>query len=104
MANLRLATQQIIEKIRADRGGGKAPKLPSPSPQSIRDLRTSLGMTREQFASCFGLQVGTLRDWEQDLRHPDQAATVLLRIIERHPDMVAQTVEKMREGELAGSG
>jgi len=38
------------------------------------------------------LPVATVRDWEQKRRSPDQAAVVLLSIIDRNPDFVADTL------------
>ena len=40
----------------------------------------------------FGLAVAAVRDWEQGLRRPDPAARVLLLVIARNPDVVAEAV------------
>jgi DNA-binding transcriptional regulator YiaG len=37
---------------------------------SIRDLRTSLGMTQEAFAQHLSVSVSSVRDWEQGRRRP----------------------------------
>jgi putative transcriptional regulator len=55
-----------------------------------RDER--LGLTRAAFAERFGLAVAAVRDWEQGLRRPDPAARVLLLVIARSPETVAQAV------------
>jgi putative transcriptional regulator len=36
--------------------------------------------------------VGTLRNWEQRRRVPEGPARVLLKVAERHPDAVLETV------------
>ncbi len=54
----------------------------------VRIVRMSLGMTQEEFAGAYGIPVGTLRDWEQGRRQPDQASRALLKLIERMPRKV----------------
>ncbi|MBN1420305.1 MAG: helix-turn-helix domain-containing protein [Planctomycetes bacterium] len=51
----------------------------------VRIVRMALGMTQEEFAEAYGIPVGTLRDWEQRRRVPDQASKTLLKLIERMP-------------------
>jgi putative transcriptional regulator len=58
----------------------------------VRALRRRLGMSQERFARSFGLSVGTVRDWEQGRSLPDGPARVLLRLIERDPERVLQTL------------
>lgn len=54
-----------------------------------RTVRRALGLTQEQFANRFRLAIGTLRDWEQGRKEPDQAAQNYLRMIATDPDAVA---------------
>lgn len=58
----------------------------------VRAIRGRLKLTQPAFARRFGLPVGTVRDWEQGRAVPDQAARVLLRIIEREPEAVQRAV------------
>jgi putative transcriptional regulator len=51
----------------------------------LRIVRMALGMTQEEFADTYGIPVGTLRDWEQGRREPDQPSKTLLKLIERMP-------------------
>ncbi len=51
----------------------------------VRIVRMVLGMTQEEFAEAYGIPVGTLRDWEQGRREPDQDSKTLLKLIERMP-------------------
>jgi putative transcriptional regulator len=51
----------------------------------IRALRRRLGLTREQFACRYGLDLETLRNWEAGRREPDQAARSYLRAITNDP-------------------
>lgn len=55
-------------------------------------IRRALGLTQEEFASRFGIPLGTLRDWEQGASEPDQAARSYLKVIGRDPDAVSQAL------------
>jgi putative transcriptional regulator len=57
-----------------------------------RAIRERLGLTRSAFAQRFGFAVAAVRDWEQGLRRPDPAARVLLMVIARSPETVAEAV------------
>jgi putative transcriptional regulator len=59
----------------------------------IAAMRKRLGLTQQEFASRFGLNVGILRDWEQKRRNPDKAARTLLAVIDREPDAVRRALE-----------
>lgn len=61
-------------------------------PPNVRAIRIRLKLTQPAFAKRFGLPVGTVRDWEQGRALPDQAARVLLRVIERDPVAVQRAV------------
>ena len=67
-------------------GTPAAAGLPRPPAEiNVRAIRRKLGMTQAAFAAHFGFDLGALRDWEQGRRRPDQAATTLLRVIDRDP-------------------
>ncbi|HET7552606.1 MAG TPA: helix-turn-helix domain-containing protein [Gemmatimonadaceae bacterium] len=55
-------------------------------------VREGYGLSQEKFAALLGISVGTLRNWEQRRRVPEGPARVLLRVAERHPDAVLDTV------------
>ena len=63
-----------------------------PETVDVAAIRKRLKLSQVAFAKRFGLPVGTVRDWEQDRRSPDRAATVLLSVIDRKPDMVADAL------------
>jgi putative transcriptional regulator len=50
-------------------------------------------MSQNAFAARFGILPSTLRDWEQNRRHPDGAARVLLMVIDKEPDAVTRALE-----------
>jgi putative transcriptional regulator len=50
---------------------------------AAKRIRRKLGLSQEEFAKRFQIPLGTLRDWEQHRRAPDQAAQAYLIVIER---------------------
>ena len=56
----------------------------------VRGLRGRLGLTREQFALRYGLEVETLKNWETGKREPDTAARSYLHVISIDPKRVEQ--------------
>lgn len=59
-----------------------------PYEADVLAIRTRLGLTQESFAARFGFTVSAVRDWEQHRRRPEKAARVLLRVIDKRPDVV----------------
>lgn len=58
----------------------------------IRKTRTDLGLSQTEFANRFHVPVGTLRDWEQARATAPDFAVAYVRVIGRHPDIVAQAI------------
>lgn len=89
--------QELIEALReADailRGELEPARVHlAPDVPDVRAIRAALGLSREAFAQKFGLKVAAVREWEQGLRTPDPAARTLLKVIARHPEIVAEAV------------
>jgi putative transcriptional regulator len=55
-------------------------------------IRWRLQMSQIEFAKAFHIPLGTLRDWEQHRRDPDQAAQAYLEVIAREPDAVRRAL------------
>ena len=51
----------------------------------LKIIRRALGLTQEEFAVRYQIPLGTLRDWEQGAKQPDQAARSYLRAIAGDP-------------------
>ncbi|UEM20055.1 helix-turn-helix domain-containing protein [Skermanella mucosa] len=58
----------------------------------VRTIRKRLGITQEEFASRFGINIWTLREWEQHRREPDGPAQALLKVIAHNPAAVAEAI------------
>ncbi len=61
----------------------------------VRRIRENYGLTQQQFAALLGVSVDSVQNWEQGRRKPRGAAQVLLRIAEKHPEVV---LEASRQG------
>jgi len=66
---------------------GQAPDV------DIRKVRLKMGFSQAQFATRFGLPPATLRNWEQGRSRPDAPTRVLLAVIAKHPEAVADVLE-----------
>ncbi|PPQ28712.1 helix-turn-helix domain-containing protein [Rhodopila globiformis] len=64
-----------------------------PAGVDVKSIRTKLGLSQDSFALRFGFSPAAVRDWEQHRRQPEQAARVLLLVIDRHPEVVHETLE-----------
>ena len=56
-------------------------------------IRRAFGLTQEEFAAQFQIPLGTLRDWEQGVAEPDQAARAYLGVIAADPDAVRKALQ-----------
>lgn len=56
----------------------------------VKALRARLGISQEDFAGRYGLDVATVRNWEQGRTTPDGPAALLLQLIDRDPDKVME--------------
>lgn len=64
-------------------------KLPAaglpPVDIDVRTIRKVTGLTQRQFAEVLGIELATLRNWEQGRRQPTGPARALLRAIKNDP-------------------
>jgi len=56
----------------------------------IITARMASGLSQSQFATLMGVSVRTLQDWEQGRRQPSGAARTLIRVAERHPEVLRE--------------
>jgi DNA-binding transcriptional regulator YiaG len=58
----------------------------------VAALRRFIGLSQPQFSKAIGISVHTLRNWEQNRRHPEGPALALLRIAARHPRIILESL------------
>lgn len=56
----------------------------------VKILRARLGISQEDFAGRYGLDVATVRNWEQGRTIPEGPAAALLQLIDRDPDKIVE--------------
>lgn len=64
----------------------------------VRSIRMALSMTQSEFASTFGLSIGSIRNWEQERTEPDASIRSYIAVIRHNPDAVIDALEKERQG------
>ena len=82
---------ELLQSVREMKAGIRKrvhhPKLPK-----IVQARLSSGLSQSAFATLLGVSVRTLQDWEQGRREPSGAAKTLIRVAERHPEVLQELV------------
>ena len=61
---------------------------PKITPEEIVAIREMLGYSQGVFASVMRMKPATLRNWEQGRTKPSREATMLLRLVERDPQVI----------------
>jgi putative transcriptional regulator len=69
---------------------GRKPRITVPAVVSVRNAS---GLSQAQFAVLLGVSVRTLQKWEQGARAPSGAAKSLIRIAQRHPEVLADAIQ-----------
>ena len=62
------------------------------SPVDVKNIRSKIGMSQNEFASAFGISVSTLRHWERGDRTPQGPALVLLNVVAKEPKAVLKAL------------
>lgn len=69
-------------------------KIYKPKTVNVKDIRKNVGMSQKEFASTFGISLGTLRHWERGDRKPRGPALVLLNLVKKEPDTILKVLLK----------
>ena len=81
--------QEVLDGVREIKaGGGKRKKVELKS--DVARVRIKSGLSQSEFAAVLGVSKRTLEQWEQGRREPSGAAKTLLRIAERHPEVLVE--------------
>ncbi len=87
---------ELLESVREAgtvmRGERKAHRETRLDLPDVKAIRQELGLSEEQFAQLVGVRATTVRNWQQGKRKPAGAAFVLLRIAEKHPEVLLDAV------------
>jgi putative transcriptional regulator len=88
--------ESVNQALAIAKGEAKPARMFVPEKVDVRAIRAKVKLSQAAFAERYGIPIGTLRDWEQDRRQPDQTARVLLAVIEKEPDAVVRALSGRR--------
>ena len=63
----------------------------------VRAVRNALDLSQQKFADLYGLPVATIQNWESGRRKPELAAKLLLKVIEKSPELVAKAIRAVHK-------
>jgi putative transcriptional regulator len=75
---------------------GHVVKVTTILPVDVKSVRKKTGLSQAEFSRTFGLPPATYRKWEQGQRGPNDAALMLLHVIDRHPRTVLKVAKQVR--------
>lgn len=90
-AELTESLEQMGEINRGERAPSREFKVDA---IKVKQVRAKTKLSQAKFADVIGVQVSTLRNWEQDRRVPTGPARALLRAIDRDPKNVLFALAK----------
>lgn len=90
-AEMEAFQRDLLDAVREMRAGQPARET-RVELSPVAKARSLAGLSEGQFARLMGVSVRTLMQWEQGEREPKGAAKTLLRVVERHPEVLAEVV------------
>lgn len=88
--------EKLLESVRQageiSAGRMKTARVFVVEPTSIESIRTKTQLSQSDFAALLGVEVSTLRNWEQGRREPTGPAKALLRAIRNDPRNVLRAL------------
>ena len=93
-----LETARVLRRKRRERvarllGAGRpTARAVPPAAVDVRAVRQLTGLSQADFAELLGIELSTLRNWEQGRRQPTGPAQALLRAIRNNPVAVIKAL------------
>lgn len=84
--------KEAIVHAKGDHSLARVRVVRVPEQVNVKAIRQQLNMSQREFARRFGFNLDALQNWEQGRRFPDSTARVLLKVIEKHPGVVEDTL------------
>lgn len=91
-SELKQFQEDLLDSVRQMKADKAALKT-EVSVTAIIEARTRAKLTQVQFAELLGVSKRTLEGWEQGRRTPSKAAMTLIKIAEKHPDVLREVAE-----------
>lgn len=96
--------QKIIEgaeeALRFMRGEDTGARMWQVPVLDAAEVRKKTGLSQEEFARRYHINLGTLRNWEQGVRQPEGPARVLLMVIDSEPRAVERAIEAWKPSQI----
>lgn len=89
--------EEALRFTRGEETGARVWQVPI---LDVAALRKKTGLSQEEFAQRFGVNLGTLRNWEQGVRAPDGTARILLMVIDEAPEAVERAIKAWRSRQV----
>lgn len=83
------SVQQMDEIVKGERAPSREFHMDA---LAVQDIRKATGLTQAVFARSIGIEVSTLRNWEQGRREPTGPAKALLTALKNDPKNVMQAL------------
>lgn len=83
--------EELLASVREMKANVRA-RTHQPVVSEIASARVASGLSQAAFASLMGVSIRTLQDWEQGRREPSGAARTLIKVAERHPEVLRELV------------
>ena len=84
----------LEEAIEFAEGNTAQARVFKPVTVDVKSIRKKVGMTQEEFAVTFGINLGTLRHWERGDRVPRGPALALLHLIQKDPTTILKVINQ----------
>ncbi|MFL6708053.1 MAG: helix-turn-helix domain-containing protein [Massilia sp.] len=68
----------------------EARPAPAMTPACVKAVRTKLGVSQPVFARQLRTEARTVANWEQGVSKPNAQAAILMKLVERHPDLLEE--------------
>ncbi|MBL8471967.1 MAG: helix-turn-helix domain-containing protein [Rhodocyclaceae bacterium] len=80
---------ELLTSVKEMKAGTGA-RTHAPQLTAMARARIASGLSQAAFATLLGVSVRTLQDWEQGRREPSGAAKTLIKVAERHPEVLQE--------------
>jgi putative transcriptional regulator len=90
----------LEEALRFTRGEDTGARVWQVPLLDVVEVRGKTGLSQEEFARRFRINLGTLRNWEQGVRQPEGPARVLLMVIDKEPEAVERAIKAWKSKQV----
>jgi putative transcriptional regulator len=87
-------SEGLNEVLAIARGEASPAKIHFPQDVNVREIRSGLRLSQEEFATTYGFTINQIRDWEQGRSQPIGGVRAYLLVIQRAPEQVASLLPR----------